>query len=131
MKLMSGYENRKARIEMLPLIDVMFLILVFFIFSIFSMSVHKGLKVSLPTAKGALEIGEICTITLNSDNKFYIDREEMAIEQISERAIASWNQSQIPVLIKADKSAEIGMGIKLLGLLKAGGVERVSFQVEE
>ena len=131
MKLISGYENRKARIEMLPLIDVMFLILVFFIFSIFSMSVHKGLKVNLPTAKGALEIGEICTITLTKDNKLYLNKEEMAIEQISERAITSWERSQIPVLIKADKTAEIGMGIKLLGLLKAGGVERVSFQVEE
>jgi len=116
---------------MLPLIDVMFLILVFFIFSIFSMSVHKGLKVNLPTAKGALEIGEICTITLTKDNKLYLNKEEMAIGQISERAIASWEQSQIPVLIKADKTAEIGMGIKLLSLLKAGGVERVSFQVKE
>ena len=116
---------------MLPLIDVMFLILVFFIFSIFSMSVHKGLKVDLPTAKGTLEIGEICTITLTAENKLYLNREEMEIEQISEKAIASWEDSQIPVLIKADKKAEIGNGIKLLGLLKEGGVKRVSFQVEE
>ena len=131
MKLISGYENRKARIEMLPLIDVMFLILVFFIFSIFSMSIHKGLKVNLPTAKGELEIGDICTITLTKENKLYLNKEEMELQHISERAIASWEESQVPVLIKADKAAEIGTGIKLLGLLKAGGVEKVSFQVEE
>ncbi len=131
MRLVSGYENRKARIEMLPLIDVMFLILVFFIYSIFSMSVHKGLKVDLPTAKGEVEVGELCTITLTKDNKLYLNKVEMEMDQISAKAIASWKQNQVPVLIKADKAAEIGNGIKLLGLLKVGGVERVSFQVEE
>ena len=131
MKLISGYENRKARVEMLPLIDVMFLILVFFIYSIFSMSVHKGLKVDLPNAKGSLEIGEMSTITLTAENKLYLNKEEMSIEQIAEVAITGWKQDEIPVLIKADKTAELGTGIKLLGLLKAGGVKRVAFQVEE
>lgn len=131
MKLISGYENRKARVEMLPLIDVMFLILVFFIYSIFSMSVHRGLKVNLPTARGALEIGDLCTITLTAENKLYLNKAEMSLEEISEKTIANWEQYQNPVLIKADKTAEIGRGIKLLGLLKAGGVERVSFQVQE
>ncbi|MFO7937304.1 MAG: biopolymer transporter ExbD [Kiritimatiellia bacterium] len=131
MKLISGYENRKARIEMLPLIDVMFLILVFFIYSIFSMSVHKGLKVDLPAAEGEVQVGEICTITLTKDNKLYLNKMEMDIGLIAEQTISNWKKNQTPVLIKADKTAEIGMGIRLLGLLKAGGVEKVSFQVEE
>ena len=130
MKLITGYENRKARFEMLPLLDVMFLILVFFIYSIFSMSVHKGLKVDLPTAAGELEINEINTVTITAKNLLYLDKEEMSMDQIAAASIISWSQSKIPVLIKADKDASLGTGIELLGKLKEGGVERVAFQVE-
>ncbi len=131
MKLISGYENRKARIEMLPLIDVMFLILVFFIYSIFSMAVHRGLKVDLPSARGEPEIGDMSTITLTADNRLFFNREEMTMEEITARSVASWRERALPVLIKADKAAELGVGIKLLGALKAGGIGQVSFMVEE
>ena len=45
MRLESGYENRRARIEMLPLIDIVFLLLVFFIYAMLSMVAHRGMKV--------------------------------------------------------------------------------------
>ncbi|MCA1809797.1 MAG: ExbD/TolR family protein, partial [Kiritimatiellia bacterium] len=48
MKLSTGYETRKARVEMLPLIDVVFLLLVFFIYAMLSMVLHRGIKVALP-----------------------------------------------------------------------------------
>jgi biopolymer transport protein ExbD len=40
--------TKKARIEMLPLIDIVFLLLVFFIYAMLSMAVHRGLPVELP-----------------------------------------------------------------------------------
>ena len=40
--------RRRARIEMLPLIDIVFLLLVFFIYAMLSMAVHRGLPVALP-----------------------------------------------------------------------------------
>ncbi len=49
MKLDYGVE-RKARIEMLPLIDIVFLLLVVFIYTMLSMSVHRGLEVCLPAS---------------------------------------------------------------------------------
>jgi biopolymer transport protein ExbD len=131
LKLISGYENRKARFEMLPLLDVMFLILVFFIYSIFSMTVQKGLKVDLPSAAGVLQTDEMNTITITADNTLYLNQEEMAMDQVAAAAINSWAQSKLPVLIKADKAASLGIGIELLGKLKAGSVERVAFQVAE
>jgi len=130
MKLISGYENRKARFEMLPLLDVMFLILVFFIYSIFSMSVHKGLKVDLPSASGSPEIGEMNTITITAENQLYLNKEEMGMAQIADASIAHWKLSRVPVLIKADRAAALGTAIELLGKLRSGGVERVAFQVE-
>ena len=77
MRLSSGYEDRKARMEMISLMDVMFLILVVFVYSIFSLSVHRGLKVDLPAAQGAPEKGERAVITLAADNTLYLNKRDL------------------------------------------------------
>ena len=79
---------------MLPLLDVMFLILVFFIYSIFSMSVQKGLKVDLPTAKGSMEIGELSTVTITAENLLYLNKEPMSMDQLATASIAWYKTSE-------------------------------------
>ena len=66
-KLESPFLKREVRVELVSLMDVMFLVLVFFVYSIFDMAVHHGLKVDLPTAIGTLEKGE--RIDLNNSSK--------------------------------------------------------------
>lgn len=129
MRLSSGYEDRKARIEMLPLMDVMFLILVFFIYSVFSMSVHRGLKVDLPAAKGANLKGEQIIVNLSADNALFVNKQPMPFEEAVRATVTLWQETGAPVLISADKAATLGTGIELLGKLKLGGVDRVAFQV--
>jgi biopolymer transport protein ExbD len=129
MRLSSGYEDRKARMEMISLMDVMFLILVFFVYSIFSMSVHRGLKVDLPSAKGERVKGELTVITLAADNTLYLNKQPLPLDELVLATVKNWRATAIPVLISADKAAPIGTGIELLGKLKNGGVERVAFQV--
>ena len=129
MRLSSGYEDRKARMEMISLMDVMFLILVFFVYSIFSMSVHRGLKVDLPAAKGVQEKGEQTIITVSADNTLYLNKQPMPIDELVVAVVRLWRESASPVLISADKAALLGTGVELLGKLKNGGVERVAFQV--
>jgi biopolymer transport protein ExbD len=129
MRLSSGYEDRKARIELLPMMDVMFLILVFFVYSIFSMSVHRGLKVDLPAARGSYLKGEQIIVNISADNELFVNKQPMAFDEASRAAVALWQETGAPVLISADKDAALGIGIELLGKLKAGGVDRVAFQV--
>lgn len=129
MRLSSGYEDRKARMEMISLMDVMFLILVVFVYSIFSMSVHRGLKMDLPAAKGSLQKGEQTIITLAADNTLYLNKQPMPLDALVLATVKLWRASAAPVLISADKAASLGTGIELLGKLKNGGVERVAFQV--
>ena len=129
MRLSSGYEDRKARMEMISLMDVMFLILVVFVYSIFSMSVHRGLKVDLPAAKGSQQKGEQTIITLAADNTLYLNKQPMPLDALVLATVKLWRASAAPVLISADKAASLGTGIELLSKLKNGGVERVAFQV--
>ena len=66
MRISSGYEAKKARVEMLPLIDVVFLLLVFFIYAMVSMVVHRGIQIDLPSAGTAtLESEDYISITID------------------------------------------------------------------
>ena len=120
----------QPRLEMTSLMDVMFLVLVFFIYCIFDMAVHKGLKVDLPNAAGADEKGERIVITIKADDSIQLNGMEMKKEDVVSR-VKELNavKMKLPVLISGDRKSSLGVGIELLSDLKAAGVEKASFQV--
>ena len=122
--------KRQVRLEMTSLMDVMFLVLVFFIYCIFDMAVHKGLKVDLPNAAGADEKGERIVITIKADDSIQLNGMEMKKGDVVAR-VKELNavKMKLPVLISGDRKSSLGVGIELLSDLKAAGVEKASFQV--
>ncbi len=128
---MGRKKRRGARLEMTSLMDVMFLVLVFFIYCIFDMTVHRGLKVDLPHGEGQLEKGERIVITITADNALQVNGKESSRETILSkvRNLAA-AQVDVPVIISGDRRASLGTGIELLAELKAAGIEKVSFQVD-
>jgi biopolymer transport protein ExbD len=127
---MGGKRRRGARLEMTSLMDVMFLVLVFFIYCIFDMAVHKGLKVDLPNAAGADEKGERIVVTISADDTMQLNGMPMSREEVVSR-VRELNKVKmnLPVLISGDRRSSLGVGIELLSALKAAGVEKASFQV--
>ena len=125
-----GKRRRGARLEMTSLMDVMFLVLVFFIYCIFDMAVHKGLKVDLPNAAGADEKGERIVVTIRADDTMQLNGMPMSREEVISR-VRELNKVKmnLPVLISGDRRSSLGVGIELLSALKAAGVEKASFQV--
>ena len=116
--------------EMTALMDVMFLVLVFFIYSIFDMSVHRGVKVDLPSATGADEKGERLVATILPDDTLQLNGKVLDKEALLKQVAAKVASGEDPtIIIAGDKAASLGIGIELLAGLKAIGVEKVSFQV--
>lgn len=129
-KLESPFLRREARVELVSLMDVMFLVLVFFVYSIFDMAVHRGLKVDLPTATGAIEKGERIVVTIGPQDALQLNgrplRQDDLVAEVK-RLVAV--RKETPVLVSGDRRASLGAGIELLARLKAAGVEKASFQV--
>jgi len=127
---MGRRKRHGARLEMTSLMDVMFLVLVFFIYCIFDMAVHKGLKVDLPQAAGADEKGERIVVTILLDDTMQFNGVPMSRKDIIAR-VRELNRvnMKFPVLISGDRNSSLGTGIELLSELKAAGVEKASFQV--
>lgn len=130
MALDSGFDDRPSRVEIIPLMDVVFLLLVFFIYTMFSMSVHRGVRVDLPQARGMAERGERIILTLTADNKLELNGVATTMEQGIADTVELWHSAGTPVMISADRKADIGPGIEILARLKQGGVTAVAFQVQ-
>ena len=130
-KLESPYLKRPARVELVSLMDVMFLVLVFFVYAVFNMAVHRGIKVDLPTAAGTFEKGERIVVTIDTQDALQLngrslDRDALVAEV--KRLVDV--RKETPVLISGDRKASLGAGIELLARLKSAGVEKASFQVD-
>jgi len=124
MKLRSGYETKKTRIEMLPLIDVVFLLLVFFIYAMLSMVVRHGMKVELPRSGSTVqERNQTITLTISAENALFLDGKPIDLKEVA-AAVLAQNK---PVFIQGDRTADLGFALELLDLLKQAGIKEVSF----
>ena len=129
MQVDSGFERKRARIEMIALIDVVFLLLVFFIYAMLSMTVLRGLELSLPKAEGRVQ-RETILVTLDRDNRLIVNGRVMESTQLVSWAMAEHSRTGLPVLIRGDRKANLGVALELLAALQEAGLEAVSFQVD-
>jgi len=129
MRVDSGFARKRARIEMIALIDVVFLLLVFFIYAMLSMTVFRGLELNLPRAEGRIQRDAII-VTLDRGNRLAAEGRTMDADQIVAWAISEHARTGLPVLVRGDREADFGVALELLAALQEAGLEAVSFQVE-
>jgi biopolymer transport protein ExbD len=129
--LATGYEERKARIEIIPLMDVIFLLLSSFIYATYSMTVYKGLRVDLPRGVGVADIPDNVVIVIRRDNTLSVDERVVSMDRAVSEAVARTRDRRRPVLVSGDRRADLGVAVELLSALRQAGVDAVSFQVRE
>jgi len=123
---------KRARIEMLPLIDLVFLLLVFFIYAMLSMAVHRGLPVVLPTSSTAkIDKHLIVSVTIKTDGTIYLDKEKMSLENL-ERALRqrAMRRKETGVLLFADRNLPYQTLFRVLDQIRIAGLNRISLQAE-
>ena len=123
---------RKARIEMLPLIDIVFLLLVFFIYAMLSMAVHRGLPVVLPkSASAEIDKKLVLSVTLQRDGSIYLDKELFSFEELDQAIRLKATGYQDPgVLLFADRDITYQQLFRVMDKIRQAGVTRISLQAE-
>ncbi len=130
MRIKTGYENRRARIELLPMIDVVFLLLVFFIYAMLSMVTHRGLRVELPTSATAqVDQRRFLSITITAGNRILLEEAEVRLDDLAGRVRALKRREQhLAVFIRGDARSDLGVALEVLDRLRAAGIYEVSFE---
>src|SRR5262245_23233842 len=122
---------RKARIEIIPMIDVVFFLLVFFMMASLAMTIHQGLPVSLPAAaSGERAVAETASITLARDGGTFLDREAVSVFALRGRIEARLAaRPDLAVVINADREVAHARVVDVLDELRQAGAGRVAIAV--
>jgi len=116
---------------MVPLIDIVFLLLVFFIYAMLSMSVHRGLRVELPeAATAAVDNRARVEIIITRNGGLMVDGSPAVMEELSSRVRAARDGGR-SVFISGDRRAPLGLAVEVLDRLRLAGVYDVSFETLE
>lgn len=133
MKLHSLRLERQPKIMIIPMIDIIFFLLVFFIMSTLYMVEQRTLPVNLPQATTAQsDLSKNVTITIARDGAIYIDQEQIPPELFKARIKAQLaRKSDTAFVLRADKQAEYGRVVTVLDDFKALGVKKVAVATEQ
>jgi biopolymer transport protein ExbD len=123
------FEGRKrigTYLNIAPLIDVVFLLIIFFMLSSHFVA-QPGIKISLPKAVTAkLHSEEKIIISITEDDKLYLNEEPVTLRNLpSKLKIKVEEAEKKRVTLKADEKVDLGLAVKIMDIAKQAGAERI------
>jgi len=118
-------------INVTPFVDVMLVLLI--IFMVTAPMMVQGVDVSLPetTSEPLSSTKELLVITIDSNNKVYINDYQVTIDFLQEKLIKIFEgRSDREVYLRADKGIPYGMVVRVMSEIKGAGVERLGMVTE-
>ena len=131
----STTSHTDSEVNILPLIDVLFAILIFFMLSSIVFTEKNKITVQRPTNSDVEQVGKakkLITITLIKNMKLYLEDEEIGADELSERLkLISKDGSIDQVLIDADKTSTYGDVTEILEIVKEAGLTSIGLAVNK
>jgi biopolymer transport protein ExbD len=117
---------------MIPLMDMLFLLLVFFMYAMLSMTVHRGLAVHLPASEAAEDGRDASlSVTVAADGSVFLDRSPVPLTGLTAALKARAGGERAPeVLLFADRELRYQGLFEVLDRIRDAGLTRVSLQAE-
>jgi biopolymer transport protein ExbD len=124
--------KKKARIEIIPLIDVIFFLLATFVLFTLSLNKIQSLPVQLPVASPPAPPNpddDTVTLQVSDSGTCYWNKELITVSEIGPRLLNYKNQSTNPrVLIAGDDKARFGLAVLALDEVRKAGIKQVSVE---
>ena len=127
-------QDHEARIEIIPLIDIMFFLLAAFMLVSLSMVNLKSVKVNLPTAtSGTADTKkDFINVSIERSGAIFFDQQPVGPNELVARLAASRRTNESTrVFISGDQEARHGDVIRVLDLVRSTGIEKVAFEIRE
>jgi biopolymer transport protein ExbD len=132
MKIGSPLPHKKARIEIIPLIDIMFFLLASFMMASLTMIKLQSIKMDLPTATAASRDfkPEILNIAVDKLGNVSVGKTQVTFLELENILSNRYKiNTNVPVYISGDKDATHGSVIRVLDVVRREGIQKVSFAI--
>ncbi|MEY2537935.1 MAG: biopolymer transport protein ExbD [Verrucomicrobiota bacterium] len=133
MQVTSPIPHKKARIEIIPLIDIMFFLLASFMMVSLSQVHMKGMKVTLPTGQSGETQSkrDYISVSVDANGNPYFDKEEMTYDKLTAKLKQVYAENpEAKVFVRGDRDTVHGNIIKVLDILRSVGFYKVAFEIK-
>ena len=132
MKMRAYRVESSPKLMIIPMIDIIFFLLVFFMMSTLNMVYQKSLPINLPISSAAQQdITTPVTVSVTETGRIQLDQEELPLETLAARMRGKLaSQPQIPVILRADQAAEHGKVVAVMDQLKTAGVQKLAIATQ-
>ena len=130
--------GKKARIEIIPLIDIIFFLLATFIMVSLSMTKNQGVQVALPTAASAASLGDnqemdkAVTLSVNEKGEIFYNKDKITLAQLPLKLQTLKSTSKDPkVIINSDANADFKNIVGVLDEVRKTGIGKVGINTDK
>jgi biopolymer transport protein ExbD len=134
----GGGGGKKARIEIIPLIDIIFFLLATFIMVSLSMTKNQGIQVALPSASTAASLGDnqemekAVNLTVNDKGEVYFNKEKITLAQLPLKLQAFKSSVKDPrVIINGEGGATWKQLVGVVDEVKKIGISKVGISTDK
>jgi biopolymer transport protein ExbD len=133
MNVTSPIPHKKARIEIIPLIDIMFFLLASFMMVSLSQVHLKGIKVNLPTGQSGQtqDKQNYISLSVDKDGYIYFDKEKITLEEVYPRLQKIYAENgDAKIFVRGDREALHGNVTRLLDQIRSSGFNKIAFEIK-
>jgi len=133
MRVHSPVPHKKARIEIIPLIDIMFFLLASFMMVSLSQVHMKGVKVNLPSGvSGETQTKrEYVSVSVDKDGHYFFDKDEIGDNELLNRLrMAHASAPDAKVFLRGDRDSAHLYVAHALDIIRSSGYYKVSFEIK-
>ena len=122
----SYFAAERPRVEVIPMIDIMMFLLVFFVVLSINMIAGTGLDMNLPGSKTTQDIEEsTITVGVKKDNQFIVDGEAISGESLTSKLLELKKNRTVAVIIAGYKDVQLETLINVMDSVRGAGINSV------
>ena len=130
MRFARHVQFEKGHLDIAPLIDCVFLLLIFFLLTS-NFIFQPAIKINLPKAITSQTIPEkVIVITVTADNRFYFNDMPITFTELKIK-LENLSKENKPILIKADREVELGKVVSIWDLCRDLGISQVNIATNQ
>lgn len=130
--IIKDEKENSPKLMIIPMIDIIFFLLVFFMMAMISMSYKSSIDVNLPSASSSQNINtKNISITVTKDGAIYYGNDNVDMDTLVAILKREQGSGEISILIMGDEGANYGKVVSIIDAIKNSGIEKISIATVE
>lgn len=132
MRINSLKSEDKPVLMIIPMIDIIFFLLVFFMMSMLTMVTQKTIALNLPkTTVAKVDTTKTVPVSVTKDGQIYVEQDPVSLEELSSRLAAlKTGDEKLTVVLRGDTDVNYGAVVSVMDVIRLSGIERVSMATD-